>query len=166
MQGPPAGSSDRNGRAFIPFQQQHIPRGYIMSHTIRLSVLAVAMAAAFSLATLMPTASNEVQAQGIQVRGITNGYYNGHGGSYYSGYSNGYSRHGSGSFRYYGYGNGPYIYRSPSLYSYPSTGNYGYRSGVPSNQYYRGVRSYSGTHHRVYSPYSFRFYSPFGIGGY
>jgi hypothetical protein len=141
-----------------------------MSLTLRLHALTGLMIAAFSLATLAPSASHQAEAQGIRARGITNAYYNGYGGGY-SGYrfgygGLGYGRHGSSSFGYTGFGNGPYGYRSNTLFFGPSSGNYGYRGGTSYDLYNREVRPYGGGYRQIYQPNTIRYYSPYGIGGY
>src|SRR5687768_1556786 len=90
---------------------QPVRRRLVMTLTLRLPALAGAMTAAFCLATLAPTASNEAVAQGIRVYVAQPQNY-GYGSGYTSGYGSRYSSNPYGSYgnaNYgYTYGNGAY----------------------------------------------------------
>jgi hypothetical protein len=130
-------------------------------------MLAVATAAAFCLATLVPTASNEALAQGIRVTSNAQSYYNGYGAGYNSGYQNGYGINSYGRYAtsgngYTGYGNGPYGYGSSGMFAYPSAGLFGYSNRTTYGLDYRALRYEGGTYRRIYAPDNTRYYNPYG----
>ena len=128
-----------------------------MTRKLRLPALAGAMSAAFCLATLAPTASNEAVAQGIRVY-VAQPQYNGYGAGYSSGYGNRY-----GSNLYGGYGSGTYGNRYSSN-PYGSYGNstYGY-STYGYSTYGNGNYGNSGYSFRT-DTYTGVGQSPYGYG--
>ena len=134
-----------------------------MTFTIRLPAFVGAMAAAFCLATLAITASNEAAAQVIVVPGSTYSYYNGYGPVYSSAFGPAYTS-GYGYRRYTGYGYGPYVYGSSSAYGYPSSGGYVYPRFTSNRVFHSGLRLHGGAYQPIYIPNNTMYYSPYGFG--
>ena len=142
-----------------------------MTPAIRLPTLASALPALACLALLATTACNEAVAQGIQIYGNNQAYYNGYSAGYHSRFGNGsgpygYGSYGSNRYGYTGYGTGPYGYRSPAPYGYSTSSGYGYSSGTYNSLYYRALRLRGGTYGPIYTPGTARYYSPYGNGTY